>query len=126
MKFCISAIIFSFLLSACAVNQPSSIIDSTWIKKVDRLNHRILISEIDGVRIIDQHRIRRLEPGNHQLRVSSTKHGCCGRNRATDYTLEVKACTKYYLSAQHKKIYDNDDWEVKVREVPIENCRANS
>lgn len=103
---------------------PYSIVDGNWSNEADRFNFDVTIDEIDGVRLIDEYRLRKIAPGSHKIRLTSAKSDLRGNSVYTEYTLEAKPCMKYHLSAQHKHLYTNDDWEVKVEELPIKSCQS--
>ena len=65
-----------------------------------------------------------IEPGSHQVTVQGPPTGGFPRGETRTFTLDVKACTRYYLVAQ-KPNRLSQDFAVKVdHEEPVPGCRV--
>lgn len=109
--------------SICAA-QPAAVITSEWNNATDDRNFSVYILEIDGVRFATEKSMRKLTPGTHVITLSSELNNRVGRSIKKDFTIDVKSCVKYYLSAQYKSTTNREDYDVQVREKPLDNCTS--
>ena len=102
-----------------------SILDGSKSKASDTNNYDVYIVSIDGKQQFDQQKIT-LDSGLYSVNLASSKTRKLSRSGRVSYqsfSLNLKPCIRYLLSAQYQsssaKIYD---WELKVEEQEIEGC----
>ncbi len=112
---------FSAFTSICFA-QPTGVITSEWNNATDDRNFSVNVLEIDGVRFASDRKIRKVTSGQHVLTLSSVLKNRVGRSVKKEFTLDVKPCVKYYLSAQYASTTNREDYEIKVRELALQGC----
>jgi len=122
----LSLVVFFILLGACTY-QRQSIIDGSSSWDTDRYNWDVDIIAVDGVMLSYPLEYVNLEPGLHELLLRTTGPTKNRQATAQYFTITVKNCTKYYLSAQHERIIRSENWQVRVlREELIEYCNTDT
>ncbi|WP_218311785.1 hypothetical protein [Alteromonas antoniana] len=112
----------TMMLLGCATS-PYAIIDGTQSQVSDPDNYDVKILSVDGKRLPKED-IENVSPGFHYINLVTTKR-LNTRAKDADYkmlAIDVKECTRYLVTAQHKNSV-RDEWEPKVlREEPIKAC----
>ncbi|MCW9016400.1 MAG: hypothetical protein OQJ89_05510 [Kangiellaceae bacterium] len=108
-----------FSVVGCS-NIPYAIIDGSRSKITDVDSHNVMITGIDGRMYFDSDTVKNIEPGEHTIRLASTRINARGMLLSyKDIKLDAEPCKRYVVAAKHdkNKRFSNKHWEVKVLRV---------
>lgn len=123
MRFLVIAM-FAIFLGACS-SSPWAVIDGSMSKAADPKNFDVVISGVDGKLFMDGQKVRRVDPGMHMIRVTTTKVDAFGKYTYDTVPFVAEPCMRYFVAAQHESSVstDNKRWTlVVIREEPIKSC----
>lgn len=146
-------LILLLVLAGCASNAPYAILDGSRDTSLHgAYAYDVVILGIDGKRKGSAPSYYRLKPGVHRFQLASSKYAGERSNDAQnhyvprtsggvpfknsisygkgdgriwyrEYTLLIKPCTRYLMTAVHDHDIGNDKWDLSVVEEEIENCK---
>lgn len=108
-----------FSVVGCS-NIPYAIIDGSRSKVTDIDSQNVMITGIDGRMYFDSYFVRNIEPGEHTIRLTSTRINSKGKLLShKNIKLDAKPCKRYVVAAKHdkNKRFTNKHWEVEVLRV---------
>lgn len=108
-------------VTGCATT-PFSYIDGNRYFKTELHSYSVIVLDVDGRS--DTRNPVMIDPGRHVIRVQGPAASGFRYGETRTLTLDVKACTRYYLKAVKKNSLEQD-FEPQVDYVePIAGCTA--
>ena len=119
---------FVTLLVGCS-GIPYAVIDGSRAKITDVNTYPVYISGIDGKLYFERHFVRNIEPGKHQVRLTTTKPAKSGGSMKESITIEIdfKPCKRYLIQARHdkNKQFSNRYWKPEIiRLEDVGGCKV--